>query len=166
MVRISFLLELNIDDSILGTFLGYSSLRIVSQLPADALFITVEPDSQSAEIARLIHGYAGVGDRIKVVNDSSENVIPRLKKDFNIDSLDLIFIDHSMEFYLRDLKMLEEGGLIKSGTMVIADNVIIPGAPDYVEYVRNNPNYSTTCHEETVEYREDLIDGLEISIRK
>ena len=140
-------------------------MRIVSQLPADSLFITVEPDSQSAEIARSIHEYAGVGDRIKIINDASENVIPRLKKDFNIDSLDLIFIDHWKDVYLRDLKLLEEGGLIKSGTTVVADNVITPGAPDYLEYVRNNPNYKTETHEATLEYRDDLRDAVEISIR-
>jgi len=62
--------------------------------------------------------------------------------------------------------MLEEAGLIKSGTMIVADNVITPGAPDYLEYVRNNPNYTTTTHEATLEYRNDVPDAVEISIRK
>jgi catechol O-methyltransferase len=151
---------------LLGTFLGYSSLRIVAQLATDALFITIEADTQSADIARSIHEYAGVTDRIKIINDYTENVIPHLNKTFNIDSFDLIFIDHFKDIYLRDFKMLEDVGLIKSGTMIVADNVIKPGAPDYLEYVRNNPNYTTTFYEEYLEYRDDLVDGIEISIRK
>jgi len=75
----------------LGTFLGYSSLRIAAQLPNDALFITIEADPQSAQIARSIHEHAGVADRIKIVNNYTENVIPHLSKDFNIDSFDFIF---------------------------------------------------------------------------
>jgi len=62
--------------------------------------------------------------------------------------------------------MLEEVGLIKSGTVIVADNVVIPGAPDYLEYIRNNPNYTTTLHEENLQYNENLVDGIEISIRK
>jgi len=146
--------------------LGYSSLRIVSQLSPDALFITIEADSYSAEIARSIHEYAGVADRIKIINGYTQNVLPDLTKDYNIDSFDLIFIDHYKDVYVRDFKILEDVGLIKSGTMIVADNVIYPGAPDYLEYVRNNPNYTTTFHEGTVEYREDIKDGIEISIRK
>jgi len=150
----------------LGTFLGYSSLRIVNQLPKDALFVTIEADSLSAEIARSLHEYAGVGDRIKIINGYTENVLPRLKQDSNIKSFDFIFMDHFGSIYLRDLKMLEELGLITSGTMIVADNVIMPGAPDYLAYVRNSPNYTTTLHEENIEYSEDVRDGVEVSIRK
>jgi len=150
----------------LGTFLGYSSLRIVTQLPTDALFITIEANSESVKTARSIHEYAGVADRIKIINGDTQNVIPRLSTDFHIDSFDLIFIDHYKEVYLRDFKILEEVGLIKSETMIVADNVITPGAPDYLEYIRTNPNYITKLYEAKLEYREDLVDGIEISIRK
>jgi predicted O-methyltransferase YrrM len=78
----------------------------------------------------------------------------------------LIFIDHYKEVYLRDFKILEKVGLIKSETMIVADNVITPGAPDYLEYIRTNPNYITKMYEAKLEYREDLVDGIEISIRK
>ncbi|CAF1217138.1 unnamed protein product [Rotaria sordida] len=150
----------------LGTFLGYSALRIISQLPDDILLITIEADSQSAEIARTILEYAGVINRVKIINDYTENVIPNLSKNFNIDSFDFIFIDHWKDAYLRDFKMLENIGLIKSKTMIVADNVIRPGVPDYLEYVRNNPNYTSTFYPGKIEYREDLDDGIEISIRK
>ncbi|CAF0807737.1 unnamed protein product [Adineta steineri] len=150
----------------LGTFLGYSALRMIRLLPKDALLISVDCDSESAEIARSIFEYAGVTDRIKPIVDYTNNVIPHLNKDFNVDSFDLIFIDHSKDLYLRDFKMLEDVGLIKSGTMIIADNVIYPGAPDYLEYVQNNPNYSTTLRESTREYDDNVRDAVAISVRK
>ncbi|CAF1307821.1 unnamed protein product [Adineta steineri] len=150
----------------LGTFLGYSALRMTSLLPKDALLISIECNSESAEIARSLFEHAGVTDRIKTIVDYTNNVIPRLNKDFNVDSFDLIFIDHFKDHYLRDFKMLEDAGLIKSGTMIVTDNVIWPGAPDYLEYVQNNPNYSTTLRESTVEYNDDMRDAVVISVRK
>jgi len=62
--------------------------------------------------------------------------------------------------------MLENLGLIKSGTMIVADNVIYPGAPDYLDYIRNNPKYQTQTHDAKLEYRDNIYDGIEISIRK
>ncbi|CAF0946658.1 unnamed protein product [Adineta steineri] len=150
----------------LGTFLGYSALRMISLLPKDALLISIDSNTESAEIARSIFEYAGVTDRIKTIVDDTNNVIPHLNKDFNVDSFDLIFIDHFKDVYLRDFKMLEDVGLIKSGTMIVADNVICPGAPDYLEYVQNNPNYSTTLRESTLEYNDKLRDAVAISVRK
>lgn len=75
-------------------------------------------------------------------------------------------MDHYKEYYLRDFKLLEDTGLIKSGTMIFADNIICPGAPDYKEYIENNPNYTTTFHETTLEYTDNRRDAVAISIRK
>ena len=150
----------------LGTFLGYSSLRMSLHLPNGSQIYSVEADAESAKIARALHEFAGVTDRITVINDYTENVIPKLKETYNLDSLDLIFIDHHNNVYLRDLKLLEESGLIRSGTVIVADNVIYPGAPDYLQYIRNNSNYTTTFHNAKLEYSEDKPDGVEVSIRK
>jgi catechol O-methyltransferase len=139
---------------------------MAAQLPNDALIITIERNPQSAEIAQAIHKHAGVDNRINILIDSTKNVIPRLDKHYHIRSFDLIFIDHNGEAYLRDFMLLEQCGLIKSGTMIVADNVIVPGAPDYLNYIRNNPNYTTNTYESTVEYTEDVRDGVEITIRK
>ncbi|CAF1215298.1 unnamed protein product [Rotaria sp. Silwood1] len=150
----------------LGTFLGYSSLRMAAQLPNDALIISIEKNPQSAEIAHTIHKHAGVENRIKIIVDSTENVIPQLSKIFHINTLDFIFIDHDGAAYLPDFILLEQYGLIKSGTMIVADNVIYPGAPKYLDYIRNNPNYTTQMYESTIEYREDIRDGVEVTVRK
>ncbi|CAF3027087.1 unnamed protein product [Rotaria socialis] len=148
-----------------GTFLGYSSLRIANKTPDDVLIITIEINPQSAEIAHNIHQHAAVGNRIHIIVDSTDKAIPRLHDQFNVDAFDFIFIDHYKELYLSDFKLLEQEGLIKTGTTIVADNVICPGAPDYLAYVRNNPQYSSVLHETTLEYRNDVPDGVEISIR-
>ncbi|CAF1186754.1 unnamed protein product [Rotaria sordida] len=150
----------------LGTFLGYSSLRMASQLPEDTLIVTIEVNPESAATARRIHEHAGVENRIQIVLDQTDRAIPRLSKQFNVDSFDFIFIDHHKEAYLSDFKLLENVGLINRGTMIVADNIIYPGAPDYANYVRNNPHYTSTFHESTLEYDKNIRDGVEVSIRQ
>ncbi|CAM4953962.1 unnamed protein product [Rotaria socialis] len=120
----------------------------------------------SAAIAAQLHEHAGVTSRITCIVGSTDNVIPTLSEQFAIQSFDLIFIDHWKEVYLRDLQLLEQMKLIVSGTVVVADNVITPGAPDYLAYIRNNPNYESIFHEAMLEYTDTHKDGVEISIRK
>jgi catechol O-methyltransferase len=139
---------------------------MASQLPEDTLIVTIDVDPESAATAQRIHEHAGVANRIKIVIDPTYRVIPHLSKRFNVDSFDFIFIDHDKEDYLLDFKLLENAGLIKRGTMIVADNIIYPGVPDYVNYVRNNPHYTSTFHESTLEYEKNIPDGVEISIRQ
>ena len=116
---------------------------MAAQTPDNVLIVTIDSNSESAKIARRIHEHAGVAHRIQIVIDDTCKAIPQLSKWFNIDSFDLIFIDHNKSAYLRDLKLLEQTGLIKKGTVIVADNVITPGAPDYLRYIRNSPNYTS-----------------------
>jgi len=58
---------------------------------------------------------------------------------------------------------MEENNLLRKGSILVADNVIIPGAPAYLEYVRNNPKYKSSLSTATMESI-GLEDGLEISI--
>ncbi|CAF1233735.1 unnamed protein product [Didymodactylos carnosus] len=63
----------------LGTYYGYSALRIASHLPKDALFITVEISKEAAKIAYEILKQAGISDRVHIVVGSTESVIPQIK---------------------------------------------------------------------------------------
>ena len=44
---------------------------------------------------------------------------------------------------MQELKVSEELGILKKGGLVVADNVLRPGAPEYRKHVRDNPNYET-----------------------
>ena len=48
----------------------------------------------------------------------------------------MLFIDHFEQYYLPDLRISESLGLVQPGTIVVADNIISPGAPKYAEYIR------------------------------
>lgn len=37
-------------------------------------------------------------------------------------------------------------GSLALGSLLVADNVLIPGAPDYLQYVEESPRFSTALH--------------------
>src|SRR6476661_5091420 len=51
----------------LGTYCGYSGLRMARVMPADARLFSLEFSPANAEIARRIWAHAGVDDRLNVV---------------------------------------------------------------------------------------------------
>ena len=63
--------------------------------------------------------------------------------------LDFIFIDHWKDLYVPDLRVLESLNLIAPGTLIVADNIITPGAPEYVVYVNFSPDEKKLYNETT-----------------
>jgi hypothetical protein len=51
----------------LGTYCGYSALRMARVMPADARLCSIEFSRANAAIARRIWDHAGIGDRLTVV---------------------------------------------------------------------------------------------------
>ncbi|KAL9025644.1 MAG: hypothetical protein Q9180_007628 [Flavoplaca navasiana] len=49
-----------------------------------------------------------------------------------------MFLDHYKPAYTSDLKLCEHLNLVTPGTVLAADNVIKPGNPPYLEYVRSS----------------------------
>uniref|UniRef100_A0A8C4S6V5 catechol O-methyltransferase n=1 Tax=Erpetoichthys calabaricus TaxID=27687 RepID=A0A8C4S6V5_ERPCA len=147
----------------LGTYCGYSSLRIARLLPPGGRLFTMEFNPAYAKIAKQIIAWAGLESKIQVLEGPSGDLIPQLKKKHAIEKCDIIFIDHWKDCYLPDTKLLEECGLIGKGTVLIADNVTFPGTPDYLEYVRNSPHYSSQYFKSYLEYSK-TEDGLEKSV--
>jgi catechol O-methyltransferase len=50
-----------------------------------------------------------------------------------------MFLDHLKPMYTPDLKLCEYLGLVKVGTVLVADNMVKPGNPPYHEYVNSTP---------------------------
>jgi catechol O-methyltransferase len=81
---------------------------------------------------------AGLSDIVKVVVGKSDASIARLYHEGLLNHIDLMFLDHYKPAYATDLKLCEELGLVTPGSVLAADNVIYPGNPPYLEYVRKS----------------------------
>lgn len=73
---------------------------------------------------------------MRVEIGSSDASIKRLYDSGKLKHIDLMFLDHYKPAYKTDLKLCEELKLVTPGTVLAADNVIKPGNPPYLEYVR------------------------------
>ena len=153
----------------LGTYCGYSSLRMATVAP-QAHVVSIEFSAPNAAIARKIHEHAGVSGRVTVVEgalDDGGKTIDALRNQHGFDagSVDLVFVDHAKEAYLPDLKRIEEQGWLRRGTLVVADNIKFPGAPDYRAYMQQNEGkrWHTKEHETHVEYQSVIKDLVLVS---
>ncbi|XP_071333613.1 catechol O-methyltransferase A [Trachinotus anak] len=146
----------------LGTYCGYSAVRITRLLPQATRLITVEMNPECACVARQVIQHAGLQDKVCVLEGKSADLIPRMAKMFGIQTFDFVFLDHWKDCYLPDIRLLEDYSLLAQGSVVLADNVVCPGAPDYLNYIRSNLNYRSRFFQAHLEYTR-ILDGLERS---
>ncbi|CAH1268267.1 COMT [Branchiostoma lanceolatum] len=99
----------------LGTYMGYSAIRIARLLPETAKFMTVEFDQENAAVAREMIEFAGLQNRIIQITSDTADVIPQLKTKYDVETLDMVFIDHWKDVYVRDIKLLETNKLLRKG---------------------------------------------------
>ncbi|MGH3996472.1 MAG: O-methyltransferase [Pseudonocardiaceae bacterium] len=149
----------------LGTYCGYSALRMVQVMPTDARLYSIEFNPANAEIARRIWDHADVGDRVTVVvghlgDDGSTLDRLRAEYGFTNGSLDFVFLDHDKTAYLPDLERILTQRWLHSGSIVVADNVKFPGAPVYRAYMREQQGrrWRTTEHKTHLEYQSWIKD--------
>jgi catechol O-methyltransferase len=148
----------------LGTYCGYGALRLARAAPSARVY-SVELAEANAEIARRIWAHAGVDDRVTCVvgtigDDGRTLDTLATEHGFGPGSLDLLFLDHDKNAYLTDLQSMLDRGWLHRGSIVVADNVKIPGAPKYREYMRQQQGklFQTVEHKTHAEYQTLLTD--------
>ena len=149
----------------LGTYCGYSGLRMARVMPADARFFSIEFNPANAEIARRIWAHAGVGDRLTVIVGSLGDggaTVERLRSEFGVSdgALDFVFVDHDKKAYLPDLERIQRERWLHPGSVVVADNVKFPGAPEYRAYLHaeEGRTWRTIEHDTHLEYQSLVKD--------
>ncbi|KAF2156834.1 catechol O-methyltransferase [Myriangium duriaei CBS 260.36] len=122
----------------LGGYIGYSCILFGGAVKraGGKRYYSLERNPEFAAVIASLVDLAGLSDVVKVVVGPSDTSLKRLHEDGSLDRIDMMFLDHYKPAYKTDLKLCEELGLIKSGTVLAADNVITPGNPPYLEYVR------------------------------
>ncbi|HSD22891.1 MAG TPA: O-methyltransferase [Solirubrobacterales bacterium] len=149
----------------LGTYCGYSALRSARVMPEGARLVSIEFNAENAAIARRIWDHAGIGEELTVLVGTlgdGDKTITKLESEhgFARGSLDFVFIDHDKSVYLPDLERILDQGWLHIGSVVVADNVRQPGAPDYREFMRTEEGrtWRTIEHETHLEYQSLLKD--------
>ena len=124
----------------LGTYCGYGALRIARAAP-NAKVYSVELAEANANNARQIWAHAGVAEHVTCVvgtigDDGRTLDTLANEHGFSTGAIDFVFLDHDKNAYLDDLKSIVDRGWLHPGSIVVADNVRVPGAPKYRAYMR------------------------------
>jgi catechol O-methyltransferase len=148
----------------LGTYCGYSALRIARAAPSARVY-SVEFSAENAEVARRIWAHAGVDNRITCVVGTigdGGKTLDALANEHGLGSanVDVVFIDHDKSAYLPDLLSILDRGWLHRGSIAVADNVRLPGAPKYREYMRQQQGklWNTVEHKTHLEYQTLIPD--------
>ena len=74
---------------------------------------------------------------------------------FAARNLDLLFIDHDKNAYVADLQRILDRGWLHRGSIVVADNILIPGAPKYRQFMHEQEGklFQTVEHRAHGEYQ-------------
>lgn len=149
----------------LGAYVGYSALRTARKLPPGGKLYSVEFNADNAAITRRILEHAGVGDRVTVLHgylgDGGKTVAAlRDQHGFGKGTLDMVFVDHAKEAYLPDLQLILANEWLHAGSVLVADNVGVPGAPEYKAFMDREEGrlFHTVRHEAHVEYQSLIKD--------
>ncbi|XP_074012740.1 transmembrane O-methyltransferase homolog [Numenius arquata] len=145
----------------LGTYCGYGTVLLAMGLPPGARLYTVEGDPRHAAVAEKVIRLAGFDEQtVELIVGPSEEVIPRLRDKHGLTQADFVFMDHWKRCYLRDLQLLESHQLLAPGATVLADNVLFPGAPHFLQYTKTCGRYRCRLHRASLEYFRAIPDGL------
>jgi catechol O-methyltransferase len=154
----------------LGAYVGYSALRIARKLPEGGHLYSIEFSGANAAIARRMVEHAGAADRVTIVLGTlgdGGTTLARLREahGFTPGCLDVAFIDHDKDVYVPDLERILDAGWLHPGSVVVADNVGFPGAPEYRAFMQaaEGKRFRTESHDTHVEYQTLLKDVVMVS---
>ncbi len=143
----------------LGTYCGYSALRIARAAPSAKVF-SIELAEANADVARRIWAHAGIDDRVTCVVGTigdGGRTLDSLANEHGLAAgkLDFLFIDHDKAAYLPDLQSILDRGWLRRGSIVVADNILVPGSPKYREFMNQQQGklFDTVEHKTHAEYQ-------------
>ena len=124
----------------LGGYVGYSALLFGNAVrrAGGKKYYSLERNPEFAAVIMCLVELAGLSDVVKVIVGSSSESLQRLHDSRTVGRIDLMFLDHYKPAYTSDLKLCEHLNLVRPGSVLAADNVIKPGNPPYLEYVRSS----------------------------
>ncbi|KXN72957.1 S-adenosyl-L-methionine-dependent methyltransferase [Conidiobolus coronatus NRRL 28638] len=110
----------------LGTYIGYSAVMF------DPIMVSV---------AAKVVEFSGLRDYVTILRGDLAKNIPILKQKYKVENADFMFIDQMKDLYTSDFVLAEQSGLFNKDTLIVADNIKSPGAPEFLAFMEQNNKY-------------------------
>lgn len=101
----------------------------------DVQVFSLELEPDFCKIIQDFIEIAGIAEQTKVVQGPAGESLQSLAKSREVKSIDVLFIDHWEKHYLPDLKICQDHGLLRKGSVVVADNTDFPDLAEFVKYL-------------------------------
>lgn len=155
----------------LGAYVGYTALGLASALRdlcagSSAKVFSFELEPKWASIATKLVQFAGLEETINICVGQAHESLRKLIAEGTLKqgAVDVVLLDHWEDRYLPDLQFIEDAGLLHVGSVVFADNVFFPGAPEYLKYVRNEKQENRNLAYESREEQSMMPNGWKVSV--
>jgi catechol O-methyltransferase len=140
----------------IGGYVGYSAMNIARALrPHGGKVASIEVDPLHVCIVRNMVEHAGLTDHVDCWTGYCYDVFPHMLKTYGARSIGMVFMDQKGTRFHTDLNRLKELDLLAEGAVILADNVLKPGAPHYIYELMHGP-YE---HAVAVSVREFLLQS-------
>ncbi len=135
----------------IGTFTGYSALCMAAGLEEGATIDTCEVDDELEPLAQSFFDRSAHGHKITLHIGSALKIAPTLGKQF-----DLVFIDGDKREYPAYYDMLMDKGLVHSGSVMLADNILWYGK--VVQPVAHNDHHTQAL----IEFNRKVVEDSRV----
>ena len=143
----------------IGTFTGYSALCMAAGLEEGATIDTCEVDDELEPLAQSFFDRSEHGEKIHLHIGSALEIAPQLGKQF-----DLVFIDGDKREYPAYYNMLMDKGLVHSGSILLADNILWYGK--VTQQVHHNDHHTQALIEfNRMVVEDDRVESFILPLR-
>jgi caffeoyl-CoA O-methyltransferase len=143
----------------IGTFTGYSALCMAAGLEESATIDTCEVDDELEPLAQSFFDRSEHGEKIHLHIGSALEIAPQLGKQF-----DLVFIDGDKREYPAYYNMLMDKGLVHSGSILLADNILWYGK--VTQQVHHNDHHTQALIEfNRMVVQDDRVESFILPLR-
>ena len=143
----------------IGTAIGYSASFMAKLLP-ETKIISIEKNSEMAEIARQNIRKLKIDDRIKILEGDAKECLITIQDSCDFDEqkpFDFLFIDAAKSHYKEFWDLSQN--LLAQDAIIVCDNILMKGMTASEEYDKNK-KYKTSIRKmrEFLEYISNLED--------
>eukprot|EP00416_Gambierdiscus_australes_P043681 CAMPEP_0171117866 /NCGR_PEP_ID=MMETSP0766_2-20121228/93494_1 /TAXON_ID=439317 /ORGANISM="Gambierdiscus australes, Strain CAWD 149" /LENGTH=171 /DNA_ID=CAMNT_0011580405 /DNA_START=324 /DNA_END=836 /DNA_ORIENTATION=- len=131
-------------------------VRQLRHLGGGGQVVSCEVDAGNAQVARAMILWAGAEEEAKVNIGRASDWLALSDR---LGPVDVLILDHRGTAYHEDLAAAESS--LASGARVLADNVLLPGAPLFLSYIEDQ--HSIAIHDVREFMRPDLDDWVVLS---
>lgn len=154
----------------IGTFTGYTALKIATALPADGKLICCDISDEWTKIGRPYWEEAGVADRIELKLAPALDTLSALLKSSGAGSFDFAFIDADKggyeAYYEACMTLIRPGGLIVLDNMLWGGDVADPDDGDKITNTLRNLNHKISRDTRVNSVLLTVGDGLMLARKK